>query len=100
MESYLYQTPVLYEMQESTKSEVFWKFNKLQPGARKNLYNIEGVGLNNRLWCTFLPTTEKENNFLGRALVPNIYWVGADMEFKKLNKNSLENHINFIIKTD
>ncbi|MCK5134476.1 MAG: DUF2961 domain-containing protein [Bacteroidales bacterium] len=98
-----------------------------------NLCNINGEGVINRFWCTYLPTTEEVNNYLGRALVLNIYWdgsetpavsapfadffcqpmklqaidnhffnsstekeilfwFGADVEFKKLNNNSLYLH--------
>ncbi len=72
------QTPALYEMQENTRSEVNWEFNKLSPRASLSLCNLNGEGIINRFWCTFLPTTEKENNYLGRALVINIYWDGSE----------------------
>ena len=70
--------PALYEMQDNTKSEVIWKFNKLKRMESLSLSNIEGEGVINRIWCTWLPTNEKENNFLGRALVLNIYWDGSE----------------------
>jgi len=72
------QTSALYEMQEDSRSEVIWEFNKLLPGAGLNLCNIEGEGVINRFWCSYLPTTEEENNYLGRALVLNIYWDGSE----------------------
>ena len=70
--------PALYEMQENNRSEVHWKFDTLAAKTSTVIYNINGEGVINRLWCTFLPTTEEENNYLGRALVLNIYWDDGD----------------------
>ena len=72
------RTPALYEMQKNSRSEVIWKFNKLQARDSFSLCNIDGEGVINRFWCTYLPTTEAENNYLGRALVLNIYWEGSE----------------------
>lgn len=71
-------TSAIYEMQDNTRSEVIWKFNKLKPMESLSLCNIDGEGVINRFWCTYLPTTEEENNYLGRALVLNIYWDGSE----------------------
>ncbi|MEN8229394.1 MAG: DUF2961 domain-containing protein [Bacteroidota bacterium] len=68
----------LYEMRENHRSEVHWKFDTLAAKGSTVLNNINGEGVINRLWCTFLPTTEEENNYLGRALVLNIYWDDGD----------------------
>ncbi len=70
--------PALYEMQDNTKSDVIWKFNKLKPMESLDLCNIEGEAVINRIWCSYLPTNEEENNFMGRALVLNIYWDGSE----------------------
>lgn len=68
----------VYEMQKNAKSKVYWEYDTLPPMENYNIYNIKGEGVINRIWCTFLPTNDNKNNYLGRALVLNIYWDGSE----------------------
>jgi hypothetical protein len=71
------QTP-LYRMQEGKASEVYWSNVRMEPNAKTKAVQVDGQGVITRLWCTILPKDGAKNDFLGRALVLNLYWDGAE----------------------
>lgn len=71
------QTP-LYRMRDGAKSEVHWSNVRLQPSARTKAIEVDGAGVINRFWCTIIPKDGKTNDYLGRALVVNLYWDGSE----------------------
>ena len=68
----------LYQMQDEAASTLHWKSVRLMRDLPNELIRLEGEGVINRIWCTFIPKDQKQNDYLGRALVLNIYWDGSE----------------------
>ena len=68
----------LYRMREDRASEVYWSNVRLEPNAKTKAIQLDGQGVIHRFWCTIIPKDGKTNDYLGRALVVNLYWDGAD----------------------
>lgn len=68
----------LYQMQEEAASTLYWKSVRLMRDVPNEVIRLEGAGVINRIWCTFIPKDQKQNDYLGRALVLNIYWDGSE----------------------
>ncbi|MCA9069602.1 MAG: DUF2961 domain-containing protein [Planctomycetaceae bacterium] len=64
-------------MPDRVRSELIWKNVKLNAKGSTELVRIDGEGVINRLWCTFIPKDHESNNFMGKALRLNIYWEGS-----------------------
>jgi hypothetical protein len=70
--------PPLYQMQDDAESTLHWKSVRLMRDVPNEVIRLEGEGVINRIWCTFIPKDQKQNDYLGRALVLNIYWDGSE----------------------
>lgn len=67
----------LYEMQDAT-TKVKWAVAPLPANSRTEICTIDGEGVITNLWMTHIPESNERNNYLGRAIVINIYWDGSD----------------------
>ncbi len=67
----------IFEMQDAT-TKVLWKATPVPAKGRVELCKVDGEGLITGLWLTHMPESDERNNYLGRAVVLNIYWDGSD----------------------
>lgn len=67
----------LYRLQADRASDIHWSNVRLEPNAAATAVQIDGSGVINRFWCTILPKDDRTNDYLGRALVVNLYWDGS-----------------------
>ncbi|MGB6222928.1 DUF2961 domain-containing protein [Haloferula sp.] len=68
----------LYEMQKEAESEVIWTRTTIPANGKVDLADLSGEGVISSLWCTFDVKVREKYNYLGRAIVINMYWDDAE----------------------
>ncbi len=70
--------PDLYEMQRGAETEVIWTRTTIPANGSVELADLQGEGVISSLWGTFEIKVKDQYNYLGRAIVLNMYWDGAE----------------------
>lgn len=69
--------PPLYEMRKDSETEVIWTRANIPANGMVDLALLTGEGAISSLWGTFDIKVREKYNYLGRAIIVNIYWDDA-----------------------